>query len=166
MLTGVTATFSSSSQLIQYNWVDVNGAAAIRRDSVPLLLPSLRVTASSAGDDGSALLLVRVAPNPMTGVFDYVVGIPTAAMPTSGIATYSLMGYTSPTATNGTTGYTVNGNLAVDFAAASPAPGRSQHDGRKQREFITINNTATPLAITGSTFSGAINTTSSTVLLF
>ncbi len=47
---------------------------------------------------------------------DYVVGIPTAVMPTTGTATYSLMGYTSPTATNGTTGYTVNGTLSANFA--------------------------------------------------
>ena len=49
----------------------------------------------------------------MTGVFDYVVGIPTAVMPVSGTATYSLMGYTSPVASNSTYGYTVIGSVAV-----------------------------------------------------
>ncbi|HEY6094989.1 MAG TPA: FecR family protein [Gallionellaceae bacterium] len=51
--------------------------------------------------------------------FDYVIGIPTAsiAMPTSGTATYSLMGYTNPTSTDSTS-WTVSGNVSYDFSIA------------------------------------------------
>ena len=46
----------------------------------------------------------------------YVVGLPTASMPQSGQATYSFLGGTSPTYTDGTFAPgTVNGSLSVDF---------------------------------------------------
>ena len=46
----------------------------------------------------------------------YVIGIPTAALPTTGTATYSIAGATSPTYTDGTAlPGTFSGSLAVDF---------------------------------------------------
>ena len=46
----------------------------------------------------------------------YVIGIPTAALPTAGTATYSVLGATSPTYTDGTVSPgTFSGSLAVDF---------------------------------------------------
>ena len=53
------------------------------------------------------------------GVFHYVVGLPTTAMPTNGTATYNLMGYTNPTASNGSTGWNVKGDLSVTFSTTN-----------------------------------------------
>ena len=51
-----------------------------------------------------------------SGVFHYVIGLPTAVMPTSGSATYNLMGYTNPSSNDpSSTGWNVKGNLSVDF---------------------------------------------------
>ena len=48
----------------------------------------------------------------------YVIGIPTATLPTTGTATYSVLGATSPTYADGTVSPgTFSGSLAVDFAA-------------------------------------------------
>ncbi len=54
----------------------------------------------------------------------YVVGLPTPVMPTSGTATYSLLGATSPTFADGlnppgTAGFVSGGNLTVNFGAGS-----------------------------------------------
>ncbi|MGB9092656.1 MAG: hypothetical protein WCB93_00925, partial [Gallionella sp.] len=93
-------------------------------------------------------------------VFDYVVGIPTAAMPTTGTATYSLLGYTSPTDRNGLPGYTVTGTLSANFANSTVGVNMSVANATTTA--YTFNNTATPFAIAaGSTFSGNITTTSS-----
>jgi hypothetical protein len=53
--------------------------------------------------------------------FHYVVGMPTAVMPTIGTATYSLSGATSPTYAGGLTspGHVTSGTLSVDFGAFS-----------------------------------------------
>ena len=124
--------------------------------------PFPRLTASSAGDAGMALLPAqRQRQIRMTGVFDYVVGIPTAVMPTTGTATYSLMGYTSPTATDGSSGYTVNGTLSANFAGTGTV-GVNMTVANSANSY-TINTLTTPLAITGSTFTGAIATTGSQV---
>lgn len=51
-----------------------------------------------------------------------VVGIPTAAMPTTGFATYSLAGATRPTLDSGawTAGAVTGGSMSVDFFSATP----------------------------------------------
>lgn len=104
--------------------------------------------------DGTSL------PHPLTaGVFDYVVGIPTAVMPT-GTATYRLMGYTSPTATDGSGGYSFSGSLAADFDAFAVVVNMVVANTDN-----TINYAVTgySLPISGSTFSGSmIYTTGST----
>jgi hypothetical protein len=56
-------------------------------------------------------------PGPNQG-YHYVVGIPTAAMPTSGTATYALLGATNPTYATGTVAPgTFSGSLSVTFGA-------------------------------------------------
>lgn len=51
--------------------------------------------------------------------FHYVVGLPTATMPTSGTATYTLLGATSPTySSGGAAPGTFSGRLLVDFGGA------------------------------------------------
>jgi hypothetical protein len=116
--TGVTTTFTGTSQLVQYS------VPSIQTASVSGALGAASVSFSAT--DGiigwgrwSGGPTTGTTPHPMTGSFDYVVGIPTAAMPTSGTATYSLMGYTSPTATDLSTGYSVNGSLSANFAAST-----------------------------------------------
>lgn len=49
--------------------------------------------------------------------FHYVIGIPTASMPTTGSATYSLLGATQPTDGSATGAFT--GGLSVAFAPAT-----------------------------------------------
>jgi hypothetical protein len=50
--------------------------------------------------------------------FHYVVGVPTATMPTTGTATYSMIGATQPTYTDGrATPGIFSGSLGVDFAS-------------------------------------------------
>lgn len=156
--TGVTTTFTGTSQLVQYSFI---GAGP--------LTGSLGVaTVSFSATDGiigwgrwsGGPTVGTAAPHPMTGTFDYVVGIPTAVMPTTGTATYSLLGNTNPTATNGTTGYNVTGTLSATFGA-TPTVGVNMTVANAANTFV-INNTATPTAITGSTFTGTINTTSPT----
>lgn len=120
VLTDVTATFGNASQLLVYDWVNVDftpqtgalGGAAVAFSATDGIIGWGRWVGDTAGSF------------PLTnGVFDYVTGIPTAVMPTTGTATYSLMGYTSPTATDNSTGYAVNGSLAVDFAGTSAQVG-------------------------------------------
>jgi hypothetical protein len=53
----------------------------------------------------------------VAGSVDYIIGLPTAVMPTSGTATYNLMGYTNPRASDGSTGWTVAGTVGADFSA-------------------------------------------------
>ena len=46
----------------------------------------------------------------------YVVGIPTAVMPTSGFATYSLIGSTAPTRYDGVVGSLISASFSADFS--------------------------------------------------
>ncbi|MGA8864621.1 MAG: FecR domain-containing protein [Gallionella sp.] len=156
VLTGITATFSGTSQLAQYSGLDVQGAP---------VSGSPGTATSSSTTDGTigwgrwvgTTAGTGSGPNPLTGVFDYVVGIPTAAMPTSGTATYSLLGYTSPTATDGTTGYTVNGTLTASFVIANPQVVVNMNIANSASSYA-INNATLP--ISGATFGGIANYTS------
>ena len=157
--TGVTATFTGTSQLIQYSATNIQAA--------PVSGALGAATVSFSATDGiigwgrwSGGPTIGTAPHPMTGNFDYVVGIPTATMPTSGTATYSLMGYTSPTATDGSAGYSVNGSLSADFAAATVGVNMVVANSANS---YAINTSTAPLTIAaGSTFAGSAGTTSPT----
>lgn len=146
-LTGVTATFSESSQLTQYTSTGDNAAplVATTTSAADGIIGWGRWAGSTTGSAGLPNLS-------STGVFDYVVGIPTAAMPTTGTATYSLMGYTSPTDTIGTPGLTLSsGSLSVDFAAAldQVSVAFTVTDGANATYAVTGAAT-----ITGSNFTG------------
>ena len=146
-LTGVTATFGSDSSLTNYSQASETGAvgAATSTFASDGIIGWGRWAGVTTG--------TGAGPNPLTsaGVFDYVVGIPTAVMPTTGTATYSLMGFTGPTDTAGTPGLTLSsGSLSVDFAAALDQVGVA---------FTVTNGTATyavtgAATITGSNFTG------------
>lgn len=149
----VAATFSSTSQLLSYNVIDVDagsvGTGAVTFSASDGIIGWGRWT-NATFTFGPASSL-----NQPVQTFDYITGIPTANMPTSGKATYSLMGYTSPTATDGSTGYTVNGSLSTTFAVTNPTVNVNLTVANSAN---TINFTNQPLNITNSTasFSGFI----------
>jgi hypothetical protein len=153
-LTGVTATFGSGSLLTSYSGGFSTAAqtgtpgAATTTSATDGIIGWGRWAGSTSGTGGG--------PNPLTtaGVFDYVIGIPTAVMPTTGTATYSLMGYTSPTATDGSSGYTVNGTLAVNFAATSGQVGVNMSVGNSVSNTYVINGALT-IGPGTSTFTGS-----------
>jgi hypothetical protein len=160
LVTGANTVFSGSSQLVRYDYsltglqTGLLGGATVSFSATDGIIGWGRWSGGPTA--GNA------APQPMTGTFDYVIGIPTpiASLPTS-TANYTLMGYTSPTATNGsTTPYSVNGILSAYFATGTVGVNINVTNGTYA---YSMNNTANPLiAISGSTFSGFINTTSST----
>lgn len=153
LVTGVTTTFSGSSQLVQYNYTSLAGgpqngalgAATVAFSATDGIIGWGRwVGGPTTG----------TPPQPLTGVFDYVVGIPTAVMPTTGTATYGLMGYTSPTVSNGSTGYTVNGSLSANFA--TPAVAVNMTVGNSTANSF---NFVGSVPIAGSTFASTTFTT-------
>lgn len=148
----VTVTFDSTGQMTQYSATTDTGS----------LGGGVVASSMSDGIIGWGRWIGNItttgpASTLTSTVFDYVVGIPTAAMPTTGTATYSLMGYTSPTATDGSTGYTVNGTLSAIFSGTGSTVGVNMNVGNSANTY-TFNNSAIP--ITGSTFTGTnISTT-------
>ena len=81
----------------------------------------------------------------------YVVGLPTASMPSSGTASYALLGATSPTYLDGSTAPgTLTGNLSVDFGrfTVGIALNAAMPDGKGYQ----IGGSA---IISGNTFSGS-----------
>lgn len=149
-LVGVTTTFTGASQLIAYDNGSVSGglgSAVVSFSATDGIIGWGRWVGDTTGTNARVTNFAGTVP-----VFDYVVGIPTAVMPTSGSATYSLMGYTNPTATDGSTGYTVNGSLAVNFAATSAQVGVNMIVANSTFNTYAINGSATIGA--GSTFTG------------
>jgi hypothetical protein len=136
-----SAVFNSSSQLIKFSsgtsGMDL-GLASISSGVSDGVIGWGRWTGAST-PSGTAYTSLS------TGVFDYVVGIPTAVMPTSGTGTYNILGSTSPTASNGSTGYSVAGNLVVNFALSN------------LNVNLTISNTAAnSITIVQSALAGSI----------
>jgi hypothetical protein len=109
----VNAVFNDLSQLIKYSYGTESaalGSAAVTFSATDGIIGWGRWDGNM--DPAGSLSL-------QPGVFHYVVGLPTTAMPTSGTATYNLMGYTNPTATDASTGWNVKGDLAVTFSATN-----------------------------------------------
>ena len=80
----------------------------------------------------------------------YVVGTPTASMPQSGIATYTMLGATSPTYLDGSTSPgTLTGSLNVDFARLSV--GVNLNAAMPDGKGYLVGGSA---QISGNTFSG------------
>ncbi|MGA7594877.1 MAG: hypothetical protein WCA64_06745 [Gallionella sp.] len=149
--TPVVVNFNSTSQLIQYSGTGDTG------------LLGAGVVAASASDGiigwgrwiGTITTTGPASTSTVGTVFDYVVGIPTAAMPTTGTATYSLLGYTNPTDTGVSTGYTVNGSLAVNFAAPNNQVGVNMTVANATYNYVTAG-TVSMVPGTAS-FAGSIN---------
>lgn len=147
-LSPVNAVFNDLSQLIKYSDGTESGAlgsAAMTFSATDGIIGWGRWDGNT--DTNGTLPL-------QPGVFHYVVGLPTAAMPTSGTATYNLMGYTNPTSSDGSTGWKVSGNLAVNFANISTGVGVN----------LVVENSTTSYGITGglavnSSFTGIASTT-------
>jgi hypothetical protein len=137
------AVFNSTSQLINFSSggsspssLDL-GSATISSGVTDGVIGWGRWTGASTATGNYASLT--------PGVFDYVVGIPTAVMPTTGTGTYNILGSTSPTASNGSTGYSVAGNLVVNFALSN------------LNVNLTISNTAAnTITIVQSALAGSI----------
>jgi hypothetical protein len=81
----------------------------------------------------------------------YVVGMPTPTMPTSGTASYSLIGATRPTLLDGgVTPGTFNGSLLVDFGATTPSVTMNLNVAVGTLGYSIVGSAG----ISGSTFSG------------
>ncbi|NLR76306.1 FecR domain-containing protein [Leeia sp. IMCC25680] len=89
--------------------------------------------------------------------FHYMVGQPTASIPTTGSYTYKLIGGTTPTATTGQTSNSFNGSLDVDFVAQTAKLTGSITSGANVYSFVAPNSgsvTAT-FNLTSSTGGGS-----------
>jgi hypothetical protein len=146
VLTSVTAEFGSSSQLLKYSAGSAAGSplAATTTSVSDGIIGWGRWAGSTTGTGGEPSLTP-------SGIFDYVVGIPTPAAFISATSTakYNLMGYTSPT------GYTVDGTLSANFGT-SPTVGVSMSIGNAANTY-TVNNSF--VISPGSTFSGSFLST-------
>lgn len=156
IISGVTATFNDSSQLIKYTDSSGNGgdlgSATVSYSATDGTIGWGRWT----GYTGNLPLVTT------PGVFHYVIGIPTANMPTTGSATYSLMGFTTPSATDGSTGWSFKGDLSANFANNLVTLNMTVWNGSQD---YTVSNGS--ISISGSSFSTStapLNTTSSTSL--
>jgi hypothetical protein len=153
LVTPVTVTFGANSQLTQYSTTGDSGSIATG---------TVAVSASDGIIGWGRWTGTYTTSGPATGLLapttlDYVVGIPTATMPTSGTATYSLLGYTSPTDTSGAIGYTVNGSLAVNFAAATNQVGVNMTVANGTNTYVmTSANSLVSLQQGTASFAGSI----------
>lgn len=155
MLVGVDAIFNDLSQLTKYSDANATNSGALGAASVTFSATDGIIGWGrwDGNTDPSGTL-------PLTsGVFHYVIGLPTAVMPVSGTATYNLMGYTNPTATDGSTGWNVKGNLSADFKLNTVGVNMSVWN---PTDTYVINTNTTPLAIINSTFTGTTFSTTST----
>lgn len=147
-LAGVTATFNSSSQLIQYS--SVNDSSSLGTAGV-----TFSATDGIIGWgrwDGNIVSTGPMGTGLMPGTFHYVIGLPTATMPTAGVATYNLMGYTNPSATDGATGWSMKGNLSTNFG-----------QGTVLVNMVVWNSANTYNVVNGSTAISAANFTGSLI---
>ena len=143
-LTDVSAAFNSSGQLQGYFSKTESGnlgtAAAVSFSKTDGIIGWGRWVGNTVG-------LPPVHPL-NSGIFDYVTGLPTAAMPMLGTATYNLMGGTIPTATDGTSWVLTGGWLSADFSKSSLTVNLKVSSGLDSYDIF-----AQPVALTGAIFS-------------
>lgn len=160
-LSGVTAAFNSTSQLTQYSGTNDSsslGSAAVTFSATDGIIGWGRW-------DGNTIATGPMSPGLSSGVFHYVIGLPTATMPTTGTATYNLMGYTNPTATDGSTGWGVKGDLSVTFGTSIASVAINNLTIWNSNHTYVVNTLTSPLSASNSNpvFSGSfVNTTSPT----
>ena len=162
VLTGVTTHFNNLGQLQQYETTSQGGAVGTASQS---FFATDGIIGWGRWDGSTAIFPVNggASPHPLTnGTFHYVVGIPTAIMPTFGTATYALIGYTIPTSTDVSSGWSQNGTLTANFFSGASVVGVNLLV-TNLIDTYTINDTVTSI---GSTFSGAtLNNTTGTSTL-
>ena len=155
-LTGVAAVFNLASQLQAYVEPQTNESGALGLAKVAFSATDGIIGWGRWAGTTNVPAGLPSSVHPLSpGFFDYVIGKPTAAMPISGTATYNLIGFTKPTATNGTTSDSswilTGANLTANFSNFSISQ-------------VTVNLAVTngtnsyaivnqPIAITGATFS-------------
>ncbi len=156
-LTAVDAVFSTSSQLQQYLGTPASGLLRVAiglSDSGDLGTAAVTFSANDGtigwgrwvGGFNTTIATPAAAP---LDIFHYAIGVPTPTMPTAGGATYSLLGYSSPTATDSSTGYSLAGtSLSVDFGMGALDVNLAITNGTNTYA-LTI-----PASINGTTFSG------------
>ena len=156
--TGYTATFNSAGQLTR---LDYSGS--------PLAVLEAGGSHAEFGTDGIVAWGRWIGPvttafgpetYPSNTGLHYVVGVPTATMPTTGAATYSLAGATQPTDGVGAPG-TFSGSLSVNFADLRGGPrvdgsfGVAMPDGRGYAWSIGTNiGSAYSFIVSSSPISG------------
>ena len=142
--TGVVPTFSGGA-LIGYVSPTVIGAVGtglISLNGTDGIISWGRWTGPEIAPTGP---LATPSVNP--GVFDYVVGVPTANMPLGGTFTYSLISGTPPPTASDGTPWVLSGNLSANFSTS------------KVDVNLTVGSTvgsygiSTPVTIKGATFS-------------
>jgi hypothetical protein len=153
-LPNVSAIFNNSGQLLQFSdGLGISGdlgAGSVAFSATDGIIGWGRWTGyfTTTSAAGGSLVLTP-------GSFDYVIGVPTAVMPTSGTATYNLMGYTNPTATDGSSGWNVKGDLSVTFSTTNII-------GVNMTVWNAVDNftvAGSGVVGSGATFSGTISTT-------
>lgn len=163
VVTGLTAFFNGSGQLTSlngsgYSFDKTSSAVALSsgNDGIIAWGRWLGTTSSTTCPDGC---------NPPSSVtfgpsdgWHYVVGIPTPDMPTSGTATFSMIGATlasSPTLGNGT----FTGALNVDFGSGALQAKMDINFASGSANFA-YGDTSLSSPLSGSTFSGSGSSTS------
>ena len=146
-LTNVTASFSDISQLQEYQ-----AGTEIGKPSAATAVYAVTDGIIGWGRWNGSTVTVGSIPSLNPGVFDYVIGIPTATMPTSGTATYALLGGTTPTSTDGTKGWVISGTLSTSFSA-TPTIGVNLIVANPSLSTPVSYNIAGSLIGSGATFS-------------
>ena len=168
-LTNVTASFSDTSQLQEYQTV-----AEVGKPGAGAVAYAVTDGIIGWGRWVGNTVTTGSIPSLNPGVFDYVIGIPTATMPTSGTATYALLGGTTPTSTDRTLGWNISGTLSTSFSAnptigvnlvvanpSLPTPVAYNISGSLIGSGATFSTGAAPLAISSSQTSCALGCTAS-----
>ena len=152
--TNTTAVFSAAGQLTE--------ATLDTRAGVPYRLEA-GGSHAEFGSDGILAWGRWIGPVTIPNLFSvedfgsnaglhYVIGLPTATLPTTGQATYTLLGATSPTYIDGATAPgTFSGTLNVTFGA-SPTVGVDFTIAMPDRTY-TLQTPQGPIPIVGSAFS-------------
>lgn len=147
----VDAVFNDLSQLTKYSYISQNGGVGTAN-------PSFSATDGIIGWGRWEGYTEPTGSIPLQpGVFHYVVGLPTAVMPTSGSVSYNIMGHTTPTASDGSIGWNVSGNLSVTFSTLNVGINMSVWNSSNS---YTVTGNATRADFTVANFTGTNLTTS------
>jgi hypothetical protein len=157
-ISNVTATFNNTSQASQMTSYTSSTADNSSLGNAAITFAATDGIIGWGRWDGNTTASGNLmAPGLISGAFHYVIGIPTAVMPT-GSATYSMMGYTNPSASDNSTGWKVTGNLNVNFSG-----GQVSFTMKVWNATDIYNTSGGGTNLTGSNFTtGGASTTSST----